>query len=396
MDPEDIDVCLTLSDQRKVIDSYTLTRAERKKLTDFFNPGHPVLPVEGVKVVHAKGSAAATEEFVDSSDEENREKERLQKKKKAQFAYCYQCRIDPSSQHLHTLGNMNFQEPDENHNAKKSAPTVLPEFYRKRQLFLYTTADYMSANMQKVDQQLSQRADQSIFTFKCGLSMRRDEISRHYSGYHNDIVQSLDNHSMIRCPLHELGCDFRHDRLKPKGGSVRFNSFLDSCTYSPRYSTVQDRFEEGRCHILELPPIMLLDILVRLDSASLSCFSATCKSLRYFIQQEMRLRGIVQIKWLNTYNERQESKWIEAGLVEFKYTCTQTNTFQLIIIYFQEWSFSKCHAPVGSWTVTSSAPLSNHLQSCERYEKVIYEGKVRMFGPETERALSERAVVQRQ
>uniref|UniRef100_A0A914VX74 F-box domain-containing protein n=1 Tax=Plectus sambesii TaxID=2011161 RepID=A0A914VX74_9BILA len=372
-DEDDLDVCLTLLDQREVIDSYTLPRALRKKLTDFFNPGHPVLPVERAKVAESKKSAVMAEEFVDSSDEENREKERLLKKKKSHFAYCYQCRIDPSSQHLHTLGNMNFQEQDENHNAKKFASSVLPEFYRKRQLYLNITSEFMSANMQKVDQQLSLRTDQAIYTFKCCLPMRREEFSRHYSEYHNDIIQSLDRHSTIRCPLFEFGCEFKYDRLKPKDGRVRFNPFLDSCTYLPQYSKAHNEFEEGRCHILDLPPIMLLDILMRLDGASLSCFSATCKYLRTFTQQELRQHGIVQIKWLKTYNERQEPKWIEAGL---------------------EWSFSKCHARIGPWTVTSSGPLSNHLQKCEFYDKVIYGDKVAMFGPETDRALSERPVAQ--
>lgn len=192
-DDNELDVCLARSDQRKIIDSYRIDRRARKKRCDFYNCDHPLLPI----IVDGHEAIRCTNDDDDSSDEENRERERIRIASRLPFIDCYLCRVDPSSQHLHTLGNMNTIN-DANIIQKEVVKTTdaMNVFNSKRDLFVHLTAEHFSPNNPKPP---------NVYTIHCGQLMRRDEYLSHYRDDHANIVAYSDGFAQMRCPLADQG-----------------------------------------------------------------------------------------------------------------------------------------------------------------------------------------------
>lgn len=55
----------------------------------------------------------------------------------------------------------------------------------------------------------------SIYSFRCGLDFRKDELASHYRDIHNMIIGGLDGWIEHRCPLFVYGCPFVHRRWSP-------------------------------------------------------------------------------------------------------------------------------------------------------------------------------------
>ncbi|KAH9426245.1 TRAF-like zinc-finger [Dermatophagoides pteronyssinus] len=56
----------------------------------------------------------------------------------------------------------------------------------------------------------------AMYTFRCGLDFRKDELAAHSRDIHSDIHGGLDGWIEYRCPLFYNGCTFVHRRLWPR------------------------------------------------------------------------------------------------------------------------------------------------------------------------------------
>ena len=56
----------------------------------------------------------------------------------------------------------------------------------------------------------------AMYTFRCGLDFRKDELAAHSRDIHGDIHGGLDGWIEYRCPLFYNGCTFVHRRLWPR------------------------------------------------------------------------------------------------------------------------------------------------------------------------------------
>lgn len=55
----------------------------------------------------------------------------------------------------------------------------------------------------------------AMYSFRCGLDFRKDELASHYRDIHNMIHSGLDGWIEHRCPLFTYGCSFVHRRWSP-------------------------------------------------------------------------------------------------------------------------------------------------------------------------------------
>ncbi|VDN95006.1 unnamed protein product [Brugia pahangi] len=328
IDDREIDVCAALVDQEAVVDSYQISRKDRKRLTDFQNPCHPLMPL---RLSLEKLSRFADE---DSSDEENRQKEIQLKLKRSPFENCYLCRLDPASQHLHVLGNISFEE-----NEKTSVEVIppvkvslLPPFYEMRHLCLNIGRERFSVFARKGENMPYVQKGISIYTFCCNESFRRDEYCTHYELSHMGIDDCI-----VRCPMYIDGCPFYYCKAKPCWGELRYNRYLNCVVHRPPEPSV---VRSKGSPLYDLPPIMLIEIFQYLDSASLRCLSSTCKHMRLMCFKIASDSAMVHIKW-----ERSESgNWSEKCFI---------------------WEFSKCQKRINEWKNASTTVLSSHLSDCK-------------------------------
>ncbi|VDN28492.1 unnamed protein product [Gongylonema pulchrum] len=197
----------------EIIDSYRISREDRKLLTDFQNPCHPMMPLR------LSFERQPFFEDEDSSDEENRQKEIQLKQKRSPFEHCYLCKADPASQHLHVLGNASF-EKDVVADEEKQAPvkvSPLPPFYESRNLYVNIVRDRLSAFFRKGENMPCVRSGISVYTYCCNESFRRDEYCAHYELSHMNIDDCIG-----RCPLYLDGCPFFFCRSEPLWGQLRY------------------------------------------------------------------------------------------------------------------------------------------------------------------------------
>ncbi|KAM3728016.1 F-box only protein [Dirofilaria immitis] len=352
IDDREIDVCAALVDQEAIIDSYRVSRKDRQHLTDFQNPCHPLMPL---RLSLEKLSHFEDE---DSSDEENRQKEIQLKLKRSPFENCYLCKSDPSSQHLHVLGNISFERSEIA--AKEVIPSVkvsrLPSFYDKRHLCLNIGRERFSVFARKGENMPCIQKGISVYTFCCNESFRRDEYCTHYELSH----MGTDDY-IRRCPMYIDGCPFYYSKAKPCWGELRYNRYLSCIVHRPPETMILPCDSSPLC---DLPPLILIEILQYLDSSSLRCLSSTCRHMRLMCFKMASDFAIVHIKW-----ERAESgNWSEKCFM---------------------WEFSKCQQPIHEWISASTTILSSHLSECRFNvpEKFIHD-RVALF-PTVKQAFSE-------
>ncbi|MCP9263377.1 F-box only protein 30 [Dirofilaria immitis] len=264
IDDREIDVCAALVDQEAIIDSYRVSRKDRQHLTDFQNPCHPLMPL---RLSLEKLSHFEDE---DSSDEENRQKEIQLKLKRSPFENCYLCKSDPSSQHLHVLGNISFERSEIA--AKEVIPSVkvsrLPSFYDKRHLCLNIGRERFSVFARKT----------------------LPDVYRWMSLYYS--------------------------KAKPCWGELRYNRYLSCIVHRPPETMILPCDSSPLC---DLPPLILIEILQYLDSSSLRCLSSTCRHMRLMCFKMASDFAIVHIKW-----ERAESgNWSEKCFVNVEFSKCQ-------------------------------------------------------------------------
>ncbi|VDN03587.1 unnamed protein product [Thelazia callipaeda] len=352
-DDHEIDVCAALVDQDVVIDSYRTSRADRKRLTDFYNPCHPLMPL---RLSLQKPSSFADE---DSSDEENRQKERQLELKRSPFESCYLCKADPGSQHLHVLGNISFEANQEITEDKEITPVkrlLLPPFYEERNLCLNIVRERFSVFTRKSENMPCVQKGVCVYTYFCNENFRRDEYLEHYKLSHMIATECIG-----RCPLYVDGCPFYYHKMEPCWGKLRYCHYLNCTVLEPPLTPV---LTHDGCPVCDLPPLIFFHILQYLDSASLRCLSSTSKLMRFKCFQTASNSAMVHIKW-----ERCESgNWSEKCYM---------------------WEFSKCLKPIHEWKNNSMMVLTTHLRNCKfNIPEKIFSSRIGMLPTRKESFLS--------
>uniref|UniRef100_A0A0N5BS18 HIT-type domain-containing protein n=1 Tax=Strongyloides papillosus TaxID=174720 RepID=A0A0N5BS18_STREA len=142
-----IDIIAAQLDQQLIEEYFLVPRKDRVNFRDFFNPINPPLPLK-LKIrdttVDNKDKSGATKLLIhDSSDDEKEEKLKARKKKKTPYENCYLCKLDPTAQHLHVLGNQNTANNDEDNKDNKEvndvAKKILEPFYESNNLYVSLT-----------------------------------------------------------------------------------------------------------------------------------------------------------------------------------------------------------------------------------------------------------------
>uniref|UniRef100_A0A0N4Z9U6 DBF4-type domain-containing protein n=1 Tax=Parastrongyloides trichosuri TaxID=131310 RepID=A0A0N4Z9U6_PARTI len=139
-----IDIIGAELDQTLIKDYFRVPRKERVHLRDFFNPINPPLPLRikfQDKSIDCKDEISAKQLLIyDSSDDEKDEKIKAKKKKKTPFENCYLCKLDPTAQHLHVLGNQSNTENNNENNIKEKThvmyETMTSPFYESNKLYV--------------------------------------------------------------------------------------------------------------------------------------------------------------------------------------------------------------------------------------------------------------------
>lgn len=115
--------------------------------------------------------------------------------------------------------------------------------------------------------------------FPCLACCRRDEIERHLKIH--EMIDCVLNTSLIeQCPKAQYGCTVRWQRLQPiqKTGEpihIRFDRENDAIAFE-WYPTIRST-ENQMTFLMDLPPEVLREILLHLDSLSLRNTSLVCR-----------------------------------------------------------------------------------------------------------------------
>ncbi|KPM06708.1 F-box domain containing protein 2 [Sarcoptes scabiei] len=84
----------------------------------------------------------------------------------------------------------------------------------------------------------------AMYTFRCGMDFRKDELAAHSRDIHSDIHGGLDGWIEHRCPLFQYGCSFVHRRLWPLSAFDIENSSRSILIYNESLETFACRSSE--------------------------------------------------------------------------------------------------------------------------------------------------------
>ncbi|CAD5234695.1 unnamed protein product [Bursaphelenchus xylophilus] len=271
-----IELRLALLDQQVLFRSLNCKREARVRQRDFMNPQHPMLPLRYTVI---KDGSESKEN--DSSDEEEDARLRKLHAKRKIFAGCLQCKIDPSAQHLHTLGNVNTEyEISSNDNRNRFyTNSVLPPFHHDYGLFLSLETDKAPPKT------LPNEMRKLVYFFSCDRDIRRDEVNDHIL-YHQTL-RGCDNH-YIWCPFN---CGF--GVCLSQKGELRMAERQDNVVFISKGSSSMPE----RDYNLNLVLNVIASTVPFLDSGQLNALSCTCKSLRNFLFHNFFDRSMVYPIW---------------------------------------------------------------------------------------------------
>ncbi|VDM54310.1 unnamed protein product [Angiostrongylus costaricensis] len=254
-----LDIALTISDQNVIIQSYGFSRFDRVRRRDGLHPSHPVLPLREV-------SHFSDEE--NSSDEETRAKVvfTLHLGVQGFFFPILLFQMDPSSQHLHTLGNesVKYEEIKRVKRFGKDlnfSPETMPEFLVRGENIAHIPLTF-------------------FVLLKCLKTFRRVEYADHHVSQHVRCINSLSD-LVVRCPNWQRGCTFYTTRLRPKLNFFRFLSSLDSISFLPSFPDYNENTSLPR-PLDTLPAWLIITLLKYLPNSAIRSLSQTSR-YRVFI-----------------------------------------------------------------------------------------------------------------
>ncbi|CAI2357704.1 unnamed protein product [Caenorhabditis sp. 36 PRJEB53466] len=341
-DSDHLDVNLAVFDQNLIIESYHSSRPKRVRQRDPVHPAHPLIPLRNMPF----DTTSPTEGFDDSSEDEMREKREKLKKSRMVFANCYMCQIDPSVQHLHTLGNgMDIEKIRK----RRMTPHVNDVFHDQLNLKVSIAVENAPESVLKSENIREIKKGGTLYTLKCLKTVRRAEYGDHCLSQHTQSVDQL-NEMILRCPNWSSGCGFTASRIKLKCGELKF---------LPHSSTISHEIPTNTLSVigssnlsLDNLPLWVYELLgAFLPSSSLYNLSQTNKKLREIVFLGCNSHCFVEPVWKKT---DVNGKWEQNGFI---------------------WKVSSTEPPPKlEWTVP--VELSQHLSKCSYFDPVTYEEKM--------------------
>uniref|UniRef100_A0A8R1I1W5 F-box domain-containing protein n=1 Tax=Caenorhabditis japonica TaxID=281687 RepID=A0A8R1I1W5_CAEJA len=336
----DLDVSLALYDQNMIIQSYNSSRAKRVKQRDPIHPTHPLIPLRNMPF----DNSGPTEGLEDSSGDELREKREKLKKSRMVFANCYMCQIDPSVQHLHTLGNgMDIEKLKK----RRRTSQVLDAFHDKLNLKVSIAVENAPESVLKSENIREIKKGGTFYTLKCLKTVKRLEYGDHCLSQHTLSVDQM-NEMIVRCPNWTKGCEFSASRIKfASGGELRFHTHSATLTHS--LNSADYKLENSSPYTLENLPLWAYETLARyLPSSSLYNLSLTSKKLRKVVFIGCYSQCYVEPVWRKVETN---GEWFPDGNI-IKISSTE---------------------PPPKLTWKDPVELSEHLQKCAFFEPVTYD-----------------------
>ncbi|CAD5229271.1 unnamed protein product [Bursaphelenchus okinawaensis] len=303
---DNIELKLALLDQKVLFNSLNCVREVRVKQREFMNPQHPMLPL---RYFVGKDDNVGREH--DSSDEEEDARLRKLNAKRKIFAGCLQCKLDPSAQHLHTLGAANTEYDLSVKEGKNRFFTnsILPPFNASYGLFLSLETDKAPIRT------LSNEMRKLVYFFSCDQDVRRDEINHHI--FYHQKFRGCDNR-YIWCPFN---CGYGVSLTQTE--ELRLADRLDTVLFTPNNSGN----ETQRDYQLNLVLNVITLVEPYLDSHQLNSLSFTCSTVRNHLFSSFSNRWMVQPKWKKIVTEEGAS-WQIDGL-KSSFSKVQSNVDEL-------------------------------------------------------------------
>uniref|UniRef100_A0A1I7TZ93 F-box domain-containing protein n=1 Tax=Caenorhabditis tropicalis TaxID=1561998 RepID=A0A1I7TZ93_9PELO len=336
-----IDIQLTCYDQNLIIDSYNSSRSKRVQQRDPLHPAHPMIPLRNMP----HDISSTTEGFEDSSEDELREKREKMKKSRMVFANCYMCQVDPSVQHLHTLGN---GADIEKLKKRRRTEQIIDKFHEKLNLKISNFVENVPESTLKSENIREIKKGGTFYTLKCLKTVRRAEYGDHCLSQHTNSVDLL-NEMVLRCPNWERGCPFVDSRVRVKTGKLRFHVFTSTLTHEPLPDYNREQRESSKWNLENLPLWVYESLVTYLPSSALYNLSLTNKKMRHMAFMGCPGRCYVEPVWKSdTFGS-----WMQDGFV---------------------WKISSTEAPPAlEWNIPSQ--LSQHISKCSYFDAVTYEEK---------------------
>ncbi|CAD6189121.1 unnamed protein product [Caenorhabditis auriculariae] len=239
------DLAFALRDQEKIVESYKMPRKSRNRRRDRIHPFHPLLPLREIADEYKETNVSG-----DSSEEERELEIKKLKGSRRVFGNCRMCQIDPTAQHLHTLGNVTgLDEP---------VPLVLKKFEERGDDFcernglqIKFNAEYYNECSSKNRQLTGIRFQNSAYTFRCLHVVKRAEYANHQISQHSYIIENLSN-LIFRCPNFLQGCEFHCSRLE-NPANVIYSKELDSFCFRPKIEESEDENPKMVSKLEEMP-----------------------------------------------------------------------------------------------------------------------------------------------
>lgn len=126
---------------------------------------------------------------------------------------------------------------------------------------------------------------------ECEQILRRDEYSDHYKLFHDYLLPNAD-YIDLRCPMYQYGCRYfeqksefffgkneecKYLNLKHPRADLVDKSLTGNLGFQLEYLNIKKIDQNASINLMDLPFDVIVEIIERLDSLSLYCFSITSK-----------------------------------------------------------------------------------------------------------------------
>lgn len=204
-----------------------------------------------------------------------------------------------------------------------------------------------------------------MFTFRCAQDFRRDEYHAHYHNVHSDIMGSMSGWMERRCPKWQYGCPaiFTIIHPYPYPSQIVYNNLRESFGHLIGCFDLHRTLDETGCDsdaksflsesvkpfpLMQLPPEVLEQIISKLDGFSLNNVSMTCKTLRQIVTRLLNSHGLVCLVWkrIDVHDDTSDPP-------KYRWKVDR-----------QRWFFSNSMHEIHRWRTMGNDRLLNHLQSC--------------------------------
>ncbi|CAI5454497.1 unnamed protein product [Caenorhabditis angaria] len=348
----DFDIKLATQDQNSIIKSYHSSRKMRVKQRDPLNPAHPLIPLRE----DLFDCSVIGREDEDSSEDEKRERRERIKKSRMMFANCYMCQIDPSVQHLHTLGNGSELE---RHRKRRITVQSTDPFHQMHKLHVSIAVENIPESTIKGENVREIKKGGTIYTIKCLESVKRKEYGQHALSQHTETVDQVDQ-LILRCPNWYKGCEFHSSRIKPKHGKILLQVENSLITHQVENAHLPFVAKTSELRLDSLPLWVYEELSDYLPSTSLLNLSMVSKNLRQNMFVGLKNRAYVEGSW---HKSEKNGNWSYGSF---------------------KWKFCKSEPSI---PMESNIPsdLSQHISTCEFYEQIEHtEQMVPIFPRELE------------